>query len=72
MTTKRTAHSVYNLNYHIVFVTKYRHQVLTGSIETFIKERARDICLHYGWELLEIEVRIASPRSELLGGRCLI
>jgi putative transposase len=56
MTTKRTSHSVYNLNYHIVFVTKYRHPVLIGDIETFAKERTREICTCYRWELLEIEV----------------
>jgi putative transposase len=56
MTTKRTSHSVYNLNYHIVLVTKYRNQVLIGDIETFVKERIGDICLQYGWELLELEV----------------
>jgi putative transposase len=56
MTTKRTSHSVYNLNYHIVLVTKYRHEVLVGDIEIFVKERTRDICMQYGWELLEIEV----------------
>jgi len=56
MTTKRTSHSVYNLNYHIVLVTKYRNQVLIGDVETFVKERTRAICLEYGWELLELEV----------------
>ena len=30
--TKATAHSVYNLNYHIVFVTKYRNQGLTQKL----------------------------------------
>ncbi len=56
MTTKRTSHSVYNLNYHIVFVTKYRHKVLVGEVETFVKERLREICTRYGWEVLELEV----------------
>jgi putative transposase len=56
MTTKRTSHSVYNLNYHIVLVTKYRHPVLVESVETFVKERIPDICMQYGWELLELEV----------------
>lgn len=56
MTVKRTKHSVYNLNYHIVFVTKYRHEVLKNQIETFVKERTREICLSYGWEVLELEV----------------
>ena len=37
--TKATAPSVYNLNYPIVFVTKYRNQVLTGAVEKHIKEQ---------------------------------
>ena len=44
MTTKRTKHSVYNLNYHIVLVTKYRHEVLKNAVETFVLERLREIC----------------------------
>ncbi len=56
MKTKRTKHSVYNLNYHIVLVTKYRHKVLTGDIETFVKGRLQEICDSYGWELISEEV----------------
>jgi len=54
--TKKTAHSVYNLNYHIVFVTKYRNKVLVGAVEEYIKEQVPLLCEHYGWEQLAIEV----------------
>jgi putative transposase len=53
---KRTKHSVYNLNYHIVFVTKYRHKVLSGEIETYVKERIQNICEQYQWDALALEV----------------
>ena len=56
METKKTDHSVYNLNYHLVFCTKYRNKVLTGAIEIFVKERTEEICKYYGWELLVQEV----------------
>ena len=56
METKTTKHSVYNLNYHIVLVTKYRHKVLTGDVETFVKTRLQELCNQYGWELLAQEV----------------
>lgn len=56
MKTKTTNHSTYNLNYHIVFVTKYRNKVLTGQVETFVKQRIEDICKQYGWEKLALEV----------------
>jgi putative transposase len=54
--TKTTAHSVYNLNYHIVLVTKYRNKVLTGQIEQFVKEQVPIICQRYDWEALALEV----------------
>lgn len=56
MQPKRTKHSVYNLNYHVVLVTKYRHKVLVGAIETFVKERLQIICNRYGWEIMAQEV----------------
>ncbi len=53
---KTTKHSVYNLNYHIVFVTKYRHKVLIGEVEEYVKTRMQEICEQYGWEQLALEV----------------
>lgn len=54
--TKKTAHSIYNLNYHIVFVVRYRHQVLVDGVDDFLKEQIPEICERYGWEQLAIEV----------------
>ncbi len=54
--TKTTAHSVYNLNYHIVFVTKYRNKVLHGAVEEYIKEQVPLLCERYGWEMRALEV----------------
>ena len=56
METKRTSHSVYNLNYPIVLVTKFRHSVLTDRIEEFLKEKIAEVCESYGWELMSLEV----------------
>lgn len=36
MEVKRTSHSVYNLNYHIVLVPKYRHKVFVNDVEVFV------------------------------------
>ena len=52
--TKTTKHSVYNLNYHIVLVTKFRHKVLKDEIETYIKDEVPKICVRYGWEQLAL------------------
>lgn len=33
-----SSHCVYNVGYHIVFCPKYRRKVLTGAVETRLKE----------------------------------
>ena len=37
-----SAHTVFNLNYHIVWCTKYRRQVLTGSIQQRLKQLIKE------------------------------
>jgi putative transposase len=56
MKLKKTKHSVYNLNYHIVLVTKYRHKVLKTIVEDYVKKRIPEICQQYQWDLMEFEV----------------
>jgi putative transposase len=56
MKYRTTDHSVYNLNYHIVLVTKYRNKVLFGPVEAFLKTQMYHICTTYGWEILALEV----------------
>jgi len=53
---KKTKHSVYNLNYHIIFITKYRHNVLIGKIEEYAKSKLEELCMFYGWDLISIEL----------------
>jgi len=53
---KKTKHSVYNLNYHIIFVIKYRHNVLAGEIEKYVKSKLEELCILYEWELISIEL----------------
>jgi len=56
MDVKKTSHSVYNLNYHIVLVIKYRQNILIGEVEEFVKEQINSICQRYNWEVLALEV----------------
>lgn len=51
-----TSHSKYNINYHLVWCPKHRHQVLTGRIEAYLKKLIYNICGHYKYEVLSIEV----------------
>ena len=41
---RKTSHSVYDLKYHLVWITKYRKKVLTGEVATRVRELIREIC----------------------------
>lgn len=56
MDIKATKHCRYNINYHMVWCPKYRHDVLTGDVDFFLKELISTICKGYGYDLLELEV----------------
>ncbi|MGL4890639.1 MAG: transposase, partial [Aeromonas veronii] len=43
-TLRSFAHSVCSIHMHMVFVTKYRHPVLTEQIEADIIQLCRGIC----------------------------
>lgn len=47
---------VYNVNYHIVWSTKYRCKVLNKTIEIRLKEIINTIAKEKGFEIAEIEV----------------
>jgi putative transposase len=38
------SHTVYNIEYHFVWVTKYRYKVLTGDIAARVRELVRQTC----------------------------
>lgn len=41
---RKTSHSVYDLKYHIVWVTKYRYKILRGGIGVRTRDIIRQIC----------------------------
>lgn len=47
---------VFNINYHIVWSTKYRRKVLFSKIETRLKEILINVAKEKGFEIEEIEV----------------
>ena len=47
---------VFNINYHIVWSTKYRRKVLTTDIERRLKEILIDVGKQKGFEIAENEV----------------
>ena len=44
MSYRKTAHSVYDLKYHIVWITKYRKPILPGEIGKRVRELIRQTC----------------------------
>ena len=47
---------VFNINYHIVWSTKYRRKALSSEIETRLKEILINVAQVKGFEIAEIEV----------------
>ena len=45
----------YNLKVHIVLVTKYRKQILKGSIADVVKQKIYDICNSKGYGVIAME-----------------
>ena len=48
--------SVYNLNYHLIWGTKYRNQVLTGHVEEVFKRLVNEIADQYDFEIAHLEI----------------
>jgi len=44
MSYRKTSHSVYDLKYHVVWITKYRKPVLRGEIAIRLRELVRQTC----------------------------
>jgi putative transposase len=51
MGEKRSNHTVYNVNYHFVWLPKYRHAILE-PIEDSLEASFRDVCNEYDYDIL--------------------
>ncbi len=47
------SHTVYKIQYHFVFVTKYRYQVLKGDVGLKLRELIRQTCQSFEIEILK-------------------
>lgn len=47
---------VYSLQYHIIWCTKYRKQVLAGEIAELCKQYINEIANEYDFDVMEMEV----------------
>ena len=49
---RKTSHSLYDIKYHVVWITKYRKPVLKGEIATRCRTLIRQICKSHEIEIL--------------------
>ncbi len=49
---RKTTHAIYDIKYHICWITKYRYQILKGDVAIRTRELIRQICAN------KLEVRI--------------
>ena len=53
MEYRKGAHTVFNIQYHFVWVTKYRYHVLIGEVKDRTRELVRQVCLQHDLNILE-------------------
>ena len=56
MQYKSNNNIVYSCKYHVVWCPKYRRKVLSGEIETRLKELIEKTCLEINVDIIEIEI----------------
>lgn len=54
---KTTRHSVYSLNYHIVWLPKYQSSVLEGEVADRVRDILHEIASEKGLEILDLTVQ---------------
>jgi len=57
MNAKRTRHAAYNINYHFVWIPKYRRKVLVGAVATRLDELLREKAAEMGGDVLNITIQ---------------
>ena len=54
---KTTRHATYNLNYHLVWLPKYRNAVLTGEVADRVESILHEIADEKGLEIQNLTVQ---------------
>jgi len=50
---RKTSHSVYDIKFHLVWITKYRKPMLVGGIGTRLRDLIREICKTMDVEIIK-------------------
>jgi len=53
---RKGAHTLYDIQYHLVWVTKYRYQVLRGEVAERAREILRQVCMSRDLPILQGQV----------------
>jgi putative transposase len=53
---RSTKHSVYNINYHLVWIPKTRMKILTNPFDSTVKQTIYRVCAWYGWVPMALQV----------------
>ena len=61
---RRGPHTVYDIQNHLVWVTKYRHRILTGEIGARLRDLIRQICMTR--EVIILKGHVAADHVHLL------
>jgi len=57
MKLRKSAHTVYKAQYHIVWITRFRRKILLKRVKDYLKIKLQEIRKHYPeWEYLEIGI----------------
>lgn len=54
----RRHHYKSDCNYHIIICPKYRHKVMHNEIKEFLKNKFKEICDNYDYELLDFSIEV--------------
>jgi putative transposase len=57
MDSKRTRHSAYNINYHFVWIPKFRRKILVDRLATRLEEMIREKTTELGGEVLNLTIQ---------------
>ena len=57
MESKRTRHSAYNINYHFVWIPKYRRKVLVNAVAVRLEQLIREKTVELGGEILNLTIQ---------------
>ena len=56
MKVRRSPHAVYNIEYHFVWIPKYRKSIMVRNVKAYAEYLIRKVCKEYGLWIIELEV----------------